>query len=72
VSEPIRPISSNRMAVEHDSEKRAAQRREAAHRTYGLLAGIVGDRCLYDELIAARREEARRDASADRSAPPRA
>jgi hypothetical protein len=61
------------MAVEHTNEDRAGQasssRREAVMRTYGILAGLAPGRSLSDELIAERREEARReDAAEDSSA----
>ncbi len=61
------------MAVERTSEERADQasssRRDAVLRTYGILAGVAPGRSLSDELIAERREEARReDAAEDSSA----
>ncbi len=58
------------MAVDEDTQKREAARRQAADRTYGIFAGLVGDRRLSDELIAERREEARRE-SLGESSPPR-
>ena len=42
--------------------------REAATRSYGMLAGLAPDRCLSDELIAERRRDARREDAADDSA----
>jgi hypothetical protein len=61
------------MAVERTSEEREGQascsRRDAVLRTYGILAGVAPGRSLSDELIAERREEARReDAAEDSSA----
>ena len=42
-------------------ESVADRRREAIHRTRGLLAGLMPERCLSEELIAERRQEARRE-----------
>lgn len=58
------------MAVDEDTQKREVARRQAADRTYGIFAGMFGDRRLSDELIAERREEARRE-SLGESSPPR-
>lgn len=41
--------------------------REAATRSYGMLAGLAPGRCLSDELIAERRQEARREDAAEDS-----
>jgi hypothetical protein len=43
-------------------------RREAAMRSYGLLAGLAHGRCMSDELIAERRRDARRENAAEDSA----
>jgi hypothetical protein len=42
--------------------------REAAIRSYGILAGLAPGRCLSDELIAERRQDARRENAAEGSA----
>ncbi len=42
--------------------------REAATRSYGMLAGLAPGRCLSDELIAERRQDARREDAAEDSA----
>jgi len=39
--------------------------REAAARSYGMLAGLAPGRCLSDELIAERRQDARREDAAE-------
>jgi hypothetical protein len=48
----------------HDSEPTREsvleRRRNAIQRTRGVVAGLAPDRCLSEELIAERREEARR------------
>jgi hypothetical protein len=36
---------------------------EAATRSYGMLAGLAPGRCLSDESIAERRQDAREDAA---------
>jgi hypothetical protein len=46
----------------------AALLREAATRSYGVLAGLAPGRCLSDELIAGHREDARREDAAEDSA----
>jgi len=46
----------------------AGRQREAATRSYGMLAGLVPGRCLSDELIAERRHDARREDAAEDSA----
>jgi hypothetical protein len=38
---------------------------EAATRSYGMLAGLAPGRCLSDELITERRQDARREDAAD-------
>lgn len=43
-------------------------RREAATRSYGMLAGLAPGRCLSEELIAERRLDARREDAAEDSA----
>jgi hypothetical protein len=59
------------MAVERTNDEGAGQapssRREAVMRTYGILAGQAPGRSLSDELIAERREEARREDAAEDS-----
>jgi hypothetical protein len=42
--------------------------RQAATRSYRVLAGLAPGRCLADELIAERREDARREDAAEDSA----
>jgi len=42
--------------------------RDAATRSYGMLAGLAPGRCLSDELIAERRQEASREDAAERAA----
>jgi hypothetical protein len=60
------------MDVERPSEQHAGRRadpqREAATRSYGMLAGLAPGRCLSDELIAERRQDARREDAAEDSA----
>jgi hypothetical protein len=61
------------MDVERADEQLAGRpadlHRQAATRSYGMLAGLAPGRCLSDELIAARRRDARReDASEDGAA----
>lgn len=61
------------MDVEHAERQRvewASDRREAVSRTYGILAGLAPGRSLSEELIAERREEARREAAAEEDTAP--
>jgi len=60
------------MDVEHSNARQAGRPadrlREASTRSYGMLAGLVPGRCLSDELIAERRQDARREDAAEDSA----
>lgn len=60
------------MDVERPNERQANRpadlQREAATRSYGMLAGLAPGRCLSDELIAERRQDARREDAAEDSA----
>jgi len=57
------------MDVERPNAQRVGRpadlRREAAMRSYGMLAGLAPGRCLSDELIAERRQDARREDAAE-------
>jgi hypothetical protein len=56
------------MDAGRESERRALtprERWEAVERSYGMFAGMAGDRVLSEELAAERRERARRDAQRD-------
>jgi hypothetical protein len=57
------------MDVERANEQPAGRpadlQREAATRSYGMLAGLAPGRCLSDELIAERRQDARREDAAE-------
>lgn len=44
------------------------RQRDAAIRSYGMLAGLAPGRCLSGELIAERRQDARRENAAEDSA----
>jgi hypothetical protein len=46
------------------------RRREVVCRTFGILAGLAPGRSLSEELIAERRDEARREAAADEDPAP--
>lgn len=49
------------LTVESDGVVRVITARELARRGYGLFKGVDPERSLVDELIAERREEARRE-----------
>jgi hypothetical protein len=60
------------MDVEHGNARPAGRLAdglgEASARSYGMFAGLAPGRCLSDELIAERRQDARREDAAEDSA----
>lgn len=60
------------MDVEHGNARPAGRQAdglgEASTRSYGMFAGLAPGRCLSDELIAERRQDARREDAVEDSA----
>lgn len=60
--------ATERQDSEPSRELVVERRRKAIRRTRGVVAGLAPDRCLSEELIAERREEARREGGVPASA----
>jgi len=73
---PDSDVASGRYPGEVDDDRSNGSRadrkvdphRDAATRSYGMLAGLAPGRSLSDELIAERRQEASREDAAERAA----